>query len=80
MDGEITPAELDSTPDGEASRKAARLIAASEGSEGRVESLDGGLTACDGELTRGPDGSAERADGSPDAPFRRVGTEDRSLA
>ncbi len=62
-------------PHGKASRKAARLIAAYEGFEGRVESLDGGLTAWDGALARGSvdgpggGGTGEGAGGSPDAPF-----------
>jgi rhodanese-related sulfurtransferase len=54
-------------PHGEASVKAARLIAAYEGFDGRVESLEGGLTAWDGPL------AGENDDGpvgeEPEAPF-----------
>lgn len=60
-------------PHGKASVKAARLIASYEDFDGRVESLDGGLTAWDGPLENGaPDGeaagTATDADG-PDPPF-----------
>jgi rhodanese-related sulfurtransferase len=67
-------------PHGEASVQAARLIAAYEGFDGRVESLAGGLEAWDGPIEAG-DGegpasstassASTAADGSgdPDAPF-----------
>lgn len=56
-------------PHGEASVKAARLIAASEAFDGRVESLAGGLTAWEGPLeTADTDGSRDAGD-APDAPF-----------
>jgi len=62
-------------PHGKDSRKAARLVAAHEDFEGRVESLAGGLTAWEGALTRGSvdgpggDETGEGADGRPEAPF-----------
>jgi rhodanese-related sulfurtransferase len=54
-------------PHGQASVKAARLIASYEGFDGRVDSLHGGLTAWDGPL----DTEVEQAssDDGPDAPF-----------
>jgi rhodanese-related sulfurtransferase len=42
-------------PHGEASVRAARLISAYEGFNGRVESLEGGLTAWDGPVERSDD-------------------------
>ena len=60
-------------PHGKASVKAARLVAAYEGFDGRVESLAGGLTAWDGPLTDGdggPDTAGDDAtDEGPAAPF-----------
>jgi len=55
-------------PHGKASVKAARLIASYEGFDGRVDSLDGGLTAWDGPLEAA---AADGGDGDegPDAPF-----------
>jgi len=50
-------------PHGEASVRAARLITAFEGFEGRVESLESGLTGWDGPVETGID------DDAPDAPF-----------
>jgi len=60
-------------PHGEASVGAARIVAAYEGVDGRVESLAGGLAAWDGPVEtgapgeRGPDDASDR--GGPDAPF-----------
>lgn len=64
-------------PHGKASVKAARLIAAYDGFDGRVDSLDGGLTAWDGPLEdagatdSAADGSGadSAADEGPEAPF-----------
>jgi len=61
-------------PHGKASVKAARLISAYEGFDGRVDSLDGGLTAWDGPIeTPAADGGADEdggpADEGPEAPF-----------
>ena len=61
-------------PHGKASVKAARLISAYEGFDGRVDSLDGGLTAWDGPIeTAAADSGADEADGpadeGPEAPF-----------
>ncbi len=63
-------------PHGKASVKAARLIAAYEGFDGRVESLRGGLEAWDGPLAGAAvdGGDGEHADGGgadecPEAPF-----------
>jgi len=57
-------------PHGKASIKAARLISAYEGFDGRVESLAGGLTAWDGPIERDEAiaGEASASD-TPDAPF-----------
>ncbi|MEF8814551.1 MAG: rhodanese-like domain-containing protein [Halovenus sp.] len=52
-------------PHGEASIRAARLITAFEGFDGRVESLESGLTGWDGPLER----ETERDGDTPDAPF-----------
>jgi len=52
-------------PHGEASVRAARLIAAFEGFDGRVESLESGLTGWDGPL----EGETQRDGDTPDAPF-----------
>jgi rhodanese-related sulfurtransferase len=54
-------------PHGQASVKAARLIASYEGFEGRVDSLAGGLTSWDGPIETDTEGAA--ADEGPDAPF-----------
>ena len=54
-------------PHGQASIKAARLISAYEGFDGRVDSLHGGLTAWEGPLER--DAEPAGADEGPDAPF-----------
>jgi rhodanese-related sulfurtransferase len=48
-------------PHGQASVKAARLIAAYEGFDGRVESLAGGLTAWEGPVSTASDGTADDA-------------------
>jgi rhodanese-related sulfurtransferase len=61
-------------PHGKASIKAARLIAAYEGFDGRVDSLAGGLTAWDGPIeSAAADGGSDAGDGpadeGPDAPF-----------
>ncbi|MFB6073592.1 MAG: rhodanese-like domain-containing protein [Haloarculaceae archaeon] len=69
-------------PHGKASVKAARLIAAYEGFDGRVESLRGGLEAWDGPLAgraadaeddgnhaEGDEESHGRGDEGPEAPF-----------
>lgn len=57
-------------PHGDASVKAARLIAAYEGidADTPVESLAGGLAAWDGELVEAPQHTGE-PDETPDAPF-----------
>jgi len=55
-------------PHGKASVKAARLIAAYEGFDGRVDSLDGGLTAWDGPIEREARESSSPDEG-PEAPF-----------
>jgi len=52
-------------PHGEASVRAARLITAFEGFDGRVESLESGLTGWDGPL----EGGTQRDGDTPDAPF-----------
>jgi rhodanese-related sulfurtransferase len=54
-------------PHGKASVKAARLISAYEGFDGRVDSLRGGLTSWDGPLET--DGRRSDVDEGPDAPF-----------
>ncbi len=54
-------------PHGKASVKAARLIAAYEGFDGRVESLRGGLSAWEGPVTRAT--GEVSGDERPDAPF-----------
>ncbi|MEF8783248.1 MAG: rhodanese-like domain-containing protein [Haloarculaceae archaeon] len=58
-------------PHGQASIKAARLIASYEGFDGDVESLEGGLTAWDGPITSGEENSAreEAAESGSEAPF-----------
>jgi len=61
-------------PHGKASVRAARLISAYEGFEGRVDSLDGGLTAWTGPIeTAAADGGTDDADDAtdegPEAPF-----------
>lgn len=59
-------------PHGQASIRAARLIASFEGFDGRVESLHGGLEAWDGplEAENGAVREATTPDGDPpDAPF-----------
>jgi rhodanese-related sulfurtransferase len=53
-------------PHGQASVKAARLIAAHEAFDGRVDSLKGGLTAWDGPIEAAAEQSS---DDGPDAPF-----------
>ncbi len=52
-------------PKGKASIRAARLITAFEGFDGRVESLESGLTGWDGPLER----ETEHGSEAPDAPF-----------
>jgi rhodanese-related sulfurtransferase len=54
-------------PHGISSVKAARLIASYEDFEGRVDSLEGGLTAWDGPIETDTEGAA--ADEGPEAPF-----------
>jgi rhodanese-related sulfurtransferase len=54
-------------PHGQASVKAARLISAYEGFDGRVDSLHGGLTAWEGPLET--DAAQGNADEGPEAPF-----------
>jgi rhodanese-related sulfurtransferase len=54
-------------PHGKASVRAARLIAAYEGFDGRVDSLDGGLTAWDGPIESAVESAGP--DEGPDAPF-----------
>lgn len=54
-------------PHGKASVKAARLIAAYEGFDGRAESLRGGLSAWDGPTTSATEGLPDEE--TPDAPF-----------
>ncbi|MEF8785285.1 MAG: rhodanese-like domain-containing protein [Haloarculaceae archaeon] len=59
-------------PHGQASIKAARLIAAYDGFDGRVDSLHGGLTAWDGplEVPAAEDSETDStADDGPEAPF-----------
>jgi rhodanese-related sulfurtransferase len=60
-------------PHGKASVKAARLIASYEGFDGRVESLAGGLTAWDGPVETGAEGTGDGTENEPagagDAPF-----------
>jgi rhodanese-related sulfurtransferase len=53
-------------PHGKASVKAARLITSFEGFEGRVESLETGLTGWDGPLE---DNTGREESQEPDAPF-----------
>jgi rhodanese-related sulfurtransferase len=55
-------------PHGQASVRAARLIAASAAFDGTVESLRGGLTAWDGPIER-ESAAAGSTDEAPDAPF-----------
>jgi rhodanese-related sulfurtransferase len=55
-------------PHGKASVKAARLIAAYDGFDGRVDSLEGGLTAWDGPMDRAG-AAAEDSDEGPNVPF-----------
>ena len=54
-------------PHGISSVKAARLIASYEEFDGRVDSLDGGLSAWDGPIES--DAQQAAADEGPDAPF-----------
>jgi rhodanese-related sulfurtransferase len=54
-------------PHGQASVKAARLIGAAAGVDGRVESMRGGLTAWDGAVEQ--TAARAEADEGPDAPF-----------
>jgi rhodanese-related sulfurtransferase len=54
-------------PHGEASVKAARLIGAAAGVDGRVESMRGGLTAWDGVVEQ--TAARTKADKESDAPF-----------
>ncbi len=59
-------------PHGKASVKAARLIAAYDGFDGRVDSLGGGLTAWDGPIEESGATDTEAdgvADEGPEAPF-----------
>jgi rhodanese-related sulfurtransferase len=58
-------------PHGQASVKAARLITAYEGFEGRAESLRGGLDAWDGPITDGSEASRGQTDDDSEqtAPF-----------
>ena len=58
-------------PHGQASIKAARLIASYEGFDGRVESLEGGLTAWEGPTASGEEssGTREAAESESGAPF-----------
>jgi rhodanese-related sulfurtransferase len=56
-------------PHGQASVRAARLIAASAAFDGTVESLQGGLTAWDGPIERESAAAPNAGDEAPDAPF-----------
>jgi len=55
-------------PHGKASVKAARLITSFEGFDGRVESLEPGLSGWDGPVERDVDSGGADGD-APDAPF-----------
>lgn len=55
-------------PHGKASIQAANLITSFEGFDGRVESLESGLTGWDGPLDSATEASQEQ-DSSPEAPF-----------
>ncbi|WP_323674528.1 rhodanese-like domain-containing protein [Halorubellus sp. PRR65] len=56
-------------PHGKSSVQAARLIASYEGVDAPVESMAGGLTAYDGEVTTGTDDADAGSTDGPTAPF-----------